>query len=481
MSETNSERQKWAAQDARGLVRRLVVGIGSQVATILIQVVRNLLVVPFFLSAHGVDGFADWAKLLAAANILAIAALGQFIYYSFHIRTAHAAREFAAMNRWIACSNGFHLYLNIIVVVSLALILSVISVAELFNLKYLEDHQAKWVLILLTFSMLGQSYRDTLRAVYTAYGDFTRSELIQSVANLLLGGLVIGLLLLRLPIWTVAVAYVAMAPIFVCLTALADFRQRYPAVRMAIAWRPPVLSRARGRSLAAHALPNMADSVLQYSPTVLLGLFGVASDLVVQFNLARTTLGILRARLVARLFAIEMTRQRVQEDWSGFRRLHWAGATSVGAFGGGLVGALLAVWPTFVPIWTTGKISADMTLFMLLAIDSAVVNCAEHGGSLLRFGGQIGVIARYSIAAALFVGVLGVPALAYGDVYGMVGVFIVANFLFVYLLPPFVLQRRMAEAHVRISLFLPAVIGLAVALPAYAATEAVLSVVMRSL
>lgn len=471
MSESNADSQRWAAEDARGLGRRLVGGVGSQIVTLLIYFARTLLIVPFFITAHGVDGFADWAKLVATANILAAIALGQFVYYGYHIRTAYAARDTDNMNYWIACNNAFHFYIFVLTLSCLVGVLTVIDLRSILNLQYLGRVEAAAVLALLVFSMLGQSYRDTLRAVYTAHGEFTRSEIIRSIGIALITGGSIVALIMGLPVLAVAIIHALIVPGFVCATALVDFARRYPDVRFTMSWRIPAPSRARLDSLVAHAVPNFTDSVLQFGPTMLLGVFGVASELVVQFNLARTALGVLRARLVARIFAVEMTRQRVQEDWRGFRRLHWLGAIAVGVFAGGLFGALTAFWPFFLPLWTAGAIRPDMLLFLLLAIDSTVVNVSEHSGSLLRFGGQIGVVARYATLTAIFVAVFGISALAYADLYWMVAAFIVANAVFFHLLPPFALQRRIPQATVPVSLLVPPLAAAATAPLAYGAME----------
>jgi hypothetical protein len=253
----------------------------------------------------------------------------------------------------------------------------------------------------------------------------------------------------------------------VCGAALFDFHRRYPEVAFRINWAWPRLGRERLRNIVAHTLPDVAEKVVTSGPTVLLGVFGVAADVVVQFNLARTATRVLRARPIAMVFATEMVRQRVQEDWAGFHRLHLRGALAIGVYGGGLFGGLMGSWDLFLPLWTNGTVHADMLLFAFLVAETAVITFGEHSSSLLRFGGRMAQVAWSQTLTALAFLLLAVPALAFGGLYPMLATMLLGSCLFLYVLPAAMVQRRM-QGPLAVGLALPLLTGLVTAAAAYA-------------
>jgi len=467
MADSSSKLHEHAHRDARGLARRIVLGVLSQFTTLGSLIVRNILVVPFFLTAHGVDGYADWVKLMALASFGMFVTLGQHIHYGYEIRTSRAARELDRMNGALADANGFYLRLYLVVALLLALLFAVVDLAAVLNLSVLTADEAALVFALLLASLTGQAYRDTLRGVYIAHGELSRSEFIQTGANLLLAALVIAALLLGASLPMVAAVYLLVVPILVCGAALFDFHRRYPEVAFRINWAWPRLGRERLRNIVAHTLPDVAEKVVTSGPTVLLGVFGVAADVVVQFNLARTATTVLRARPIAMVFATEMVRQRVQEDWAGFHRLHLRGALAIGVYGGGLFGGLMGSWDLFLPLWTNGTVHADMLLFAFLVAETAVITFGEHSSSLLRFGGRMAQVAWSQTLTALAFLLLAVPALAFGGLYPMLATMLLGSCLFLYVLPAAMAQQRM-QGPLAVGLALPLLTGLVTAAAAYA-------------
>ena len=267
--------------------------------------------------------------------------------------------------------------------------------------------------------------------------------------------------------WVVALLHIAITPGFNGLITFLDFSQRYAVVRPRVRWRRSQPMRERCKTVISYAVPTFVDRALDAGPTVLLGIFGIESGLLVQFNLARRALSMLDGNLIARIFAQEMTRQRVQGDRAGFRRLHRAGAVSVGLLGGGTFGVLLAFWPFFLPLWMQNQVQADMALFALLLVEQTLHTYGRHTIMLLRLGGQLDVAALWASLGALVFVLAGVPALAFGSIYGMTVALIVVKAAFFYIIPPFSLQRRMPEARAFSSIAIPFVVGVVVAAPCY--------------
>ena len=267
--------------------------------------------------------------------------------------------------------------------------------------------------------------------------------------------------MLKAPLFVIAVIYVLIVPGLVCTAAILDFR-RYQEVVVALSRELKWPSRARLRSVASHTVPQFAERGLMSGPLVLLGLFGVGSDTVAQYNLARTANGLLRARPIAMVFSVELSRQRTQRDWIGFRRLYLRGALVMGMVGGGLVGGMMGLWDLFLPIWTNGAMTADMVLLGFMVLETALIAFGEHSAALLRFGGRMGDVARCQFGAAAFFVVFGIPALALGGVYPMLAVLVLSAALFLFLLPVWYAHRNMNTSGT-VGLFLPLATGTAAA------------------
>jgi len=459
-----------AAPRARRLRRRIVSGIGVQALNKIVGVGRVFIIVPFFLAAHGVDGYADWLKLLATAQLISMVTLGQNEFYNFALRAAGAQHDHAGLNRHLNNGIVFYAVLVFLFFACFAPLALLFDLTAILNLSYLDDREATWVLALLCLFTIGITFRVIFSGVYTAFGEFARGEAIFTINAALLIVVLVVALLLGAPIWVLALLHVAITPGLNALITAVDFTRRYHAVRFRPHWPRPVWSRARMRDLTSYAVPTFVDRALESGPTVLLGIFAVPPALVVQFNLARRALFMLDANLIARIFAQEMTRQRLQEEWAGFRRLHRVGAAAVGALGGATLGALMAFWPFFLPIWTGDQIAPDMALFALLVAEQTLHTYGRHPIMLLRLGGQPGTAALWASAAAVTFLALGVPALALGSIYGMTIVLVVAKAVFFYVMPPLSLQRLIPQADALASIAVPFVVGAVVAPPCYFAT-----------
>jgi len=457
-----------ASRTRSGLTRRIFNGVGIQVLFKIVAVGRVFIIVPFFLAAHGVVGYADWLKLLAIAQVFSICALGQGDYYNYHIRRAASLQKYEEMNNFICNSLQFHASLLLIFTTIFIPIFYFYDIKNLLNLSHVNSFTASITLYVLSIFNLGSSFRVCISGVYTAFNEFARGEAIFTINVLfLIVALIVGLLL-GAPLWVLALLHVAITPVLNSLIAFWDFRRRYPPVRLRLAWPwPREWSRVRSKALVTYAVPAFVDRALQAGPTVLFGLFAVDAALVVQFSLARRALSLLDGNFFARVFSQEMIRQRLQGDQRGFRRLHRLGAVAVGLLGGATFGALLAFWPVFLPLWTQNTVQADMVLFTLLMVEQTFHTYGRHSIMLLRLGGQLGAAALWASLGALLFVVLAVPALALGSIYGMVVVLILVKLVFFYMMPPLSLRRRMPEADALTSIALPFLAGAVVALPSY--------------
>jgi O-antigen/teichoic acid export membrane protein len=470
-----------AASGSRGLRRRIVSGIGIQALNRIVGVGRVFIIVPFFLAAHGVDGYADWLKLLATAQLISMVTLGQNDFYNFVLRAAGAQNDYEVVNRHMNNGIMFYAFLIIIFFLFYGFLALFLDLTTILNLSYLSDREATWVLALLCLFTIGITLRVIFSGVYTAFGEFARGEAIFTLNAALLIVVLVVALLLGAPLWVLALLHVAVTPGLNAVITVVDFTRRYHPVRFRPHWPRPVWSRARMRSLTSYAVPTFVDRALESGPTVLLGVFAVPPALVVQFNLARRALFMLDANLIARIFAQEMTRQRLQEEWAGFRRLHRAGAVAVGTLGGTTLGALMAFWPFFLPLWTQNKITPDMGLFTLLLVEQTLHTYGRHPIMLLRLGGQPGVAALWASAAAVTFLALGVPALALGSIYGMTIVLVAVKAVFFYVMPPLSLQRRIPQADALASIAVPFVVGAVLALPCYLVTAFAVDLLQRLL
>ena len=161
-----------APPPGRGLVSRILRAMGAQLATQGLRIAQQILLVPFFLKAWGIDVYNDWLVINAAVAFLAIFDGGMQPYFSgllqeHFVRGDHASYRRAAR---IGCFNYLAVILLAIVGVGAASL--VIDWRDMLKIGSLPDTQAYWTLALLAGSTLLMLPFGIANSIYRAHGEY---------------------------------------------------------------------------------------------------------------------------------------------------------------------------------------------------------------------------------------------------------------------------------------------------------------------
>ncbi len=471
MIQSTEQLKELARADNTGLRRRLISGISSQFFNTLLVVSSRFLLIPLYLHAWGVDGFADWLVLVAASLMATFFSLGQQTRYGNLVREAWAYRNIETLEDVYASAQGFFLVLFLVLITSLGLLVTALDVPSILNLRTLDHAEASLALIALCLAGGGVPYKEFLRALPIARQDFTRTELVVSLSVLLsIGGTAIALVLFKAPIVVVAFIQLFTEFLLVAVFFLVGSIRRYADLKLRLQFTRRHLPKLA--DLYVYGVPNGANWLTGSAPIFILSLVDVPGVQIAQFGVARTVgVGLrLGLRQISVLFAFEINRQNIQHDRRGMRRLHRIGSALLGVTAGGAIGSLMASWDLIVGTWTGGEIPVDLLLLALIMAQFGAAGLGEVLAGLLRYSRYTRDLAFATTACAI--GYLLLPytlATMYG-VYGVAASVSALDILFFYLVPAFMVQRRFGLPALG-SLGIPAVSGIVVGTASFLAVD----------
>lgn len=463
--------QELAQEDNRGLRRRLAFGISSQFLTTAVLIGSRFLLVPLYLYAWGVDGFADWLVLMAASMAASFWALGQQWRYGNALREAWAHRDVPRFEDVFGAAQSFWLLMLLGLIAALSGFLLAFDVTALLNLRTLGRLEASISLVALCVAAFGLCYREFLRSVHQARGEFTRTEVMGLCGNVVaVTTTAIALGLFKAPILVAALIQPMAGFVLVSLLFLMDGVRRYPDLHLGLRWTRRHLPRRA--DLYVYGVPNGGEWLSSSAPTLILGLVNVPGVQIAQYGVARTVGIALRIglRQIGKLFAFEIIRQHTQGDRAGMQRLHMVGGGLLGLAVGGAFGFLVASWDVIVGVWTGGEVPVDLLLLILILTQLSSAGLGELVSGLLRYGHHTRDLAYSTTLCALgyLVFAYGMAA-AYGA-YGLVATVSLLDALFFFIVPAAFVHYRFGLPAWR-SLGLPALTGGIAGLTSYVAVD----------
>lgn len=370
-----------------GVARRLVLGLGVQGLTFVVQVLLQFLSVPICLSSWGAAVYGDWLVLAAAGGLLMMADLGVAGHLSNGLRAAWARGEQAAGQRILQAGLGAYALLLSVLLAVLAGVMALLDLPALLGVERLEHAHA--VLVLLGLSTLLLLPRELTLSVYAARGQFSRQVgdflLLTSAQQ----GTVIGGALAGGSPEQVAMGYCAVSLLVGWGVSLWSLRRCHPdAVFMPC--RPTV---AELRELAVkspfYAIQQGGGVLLVQLPVVLLGRLSSPSA-VVAFSTMRTLTGLIRqiANQFATVAGLEMAHLYARGGTGDTARLYRIIAPVTGAIVGAMGGGTLALGPWFLGVWTHGAVAFDMALAATFVTAAVLMAPAYCSFALLRLIGR---------------------------------------------------------------------------------------------
>lgn len=406
--------------------------MSAQLSSQVLRIVQQILLVPFFLRAWGIDLYNDWLLINAATTLLTIFDGGMQPYFSGLLQETKVRNEFAAYHRAVRIAN-FN-YLTVI-----ALVLAVIAAGSLWvpwltlaGVDHMDFRQAYWTLGLLAANTLIAMPFGVANSIYRANGEYDRSVLM-NLGNLA-GQVAVPLVLLVLgqPSQILA-AGMAGATLLSWAIIAVDQRARYGP----LPWGLAVPTRAELKVTVSKCLYFASQPVSTWmtiqGPLLMLGHLSGSSE-TVAFNTARTLIGVSRQVTIQMSypFGFELSVLLIRDELAALRRLLIDSVTMVGIVGGLLAGVTVVVAQPVVLLWLRGKVGIPDMLILTMALPIAVSASSQVYQVLLSFSNRpkliahgVGIFAVIGFSASLaLVGPLGAEGvaigLAVGEIVGMV-------------------------------------------------------------
>jgi O-antigen/teichoic acid export membrane protein len=415
-----------------GLGARLMRSLSAQLASQSVRIVQQILLVPFFLRAWGVDLYNDWLLMAAAAGILSILDGGMQPYFSGLLQERMVRDEIAGYRRAVRIAN-----FNYVAVIAIALL--AIAVASLWvewlpllGVDHMEPGTAHWTLALLAANFLASMPFGVANSIYRAHGEYDRG-VVMGTGNL--GGqIIIPLIMLTLgqPSTVLAAGMVGGTIISWVIIAI-DQRARYGP----LPWGLAIPTAAEQRVTIAKCLYFASQPISTWltfqGPLLILGHLSLPAE-TVAFSTARTLIGVSRQMTIQMSypFGFELSVLLIRDELAALRRLLTDAVSIVAIVGGLLAGVTIVAGEPVTALWLRGRVEIPLELIVIMALPIAISASSQVYQVLLSFTNQpkliahgVGIFALVGFGSAIALapsfGAEGVATgLAIGEVIGMV-------------------------------------------------------------
>ncbi len=424
------------------LVRRLFGNYLFQTMNLGVRFVDQLLLIPLFMFAWGIDLYHDWLVITAGIFLLSWCTFGIDDYFG------NLFLRLASIGDWAELRRQMHIALFVATLISLALgatlygALLILPLAGVLKLSAMGESTAILILVIMAPTWMGYPI-SVLHSVYRAYGEFSRGECISGIYYVIQLGAVIALLALRQPPVALALCYATMSVLSALVVAI-DVCRRYPAV--SLGWALPTRSELRRlvpQSLLYFTSP-LSVALTQNATLLIFGLFDVGAGAVVAFNVLRVLTGLTRQLGVQSLVigsGIEMARLHVQQNRQACESLYAHTSRIAGCFAGVLCGLTVPFSTPFVRLWTHGAVTADLVLVVCFLAGILLSAPGRASLSLLRYTNHGHAIALSSCAYSIGGLLLSLALVGRLDGVGIALAFAITETLAIGIYPPLMVGK----------------------------------------
>jgi O-antigen/teichoic acid export membrane protein len=406
--------------------------MSAQMALQGLRVVQQIVLVPFFLRAWGIELYTDWLLINAAVALLSIFDGGMQPYFSGLLQEHMVRDQVTAYRRAARTANFNYVAVIILAILALAAASLVVDWLPLLGISHMPDTEAYWTLALLAGNTLLALPFGVANSIYRAHGEYDRG--VMTGTGHLGGQIMIPLTLLTLGYSSTVLAAGMIGGTLISWTIImADQRLRYGP----LPWGLAIPTAAELRVTVAKCLYFTSQPISTWmtiqGPLLILGhLSGPAET--VAFNSARTLIGVSRqvTLQMAYPFGFELSVLLIREELAALRRLLMDAISIVGIVGGLLAGVTIVAAAPVTALWLRGKVAIPPALILAMAIPIAISASSQVYQVLLAFSNRPRLIAHgviifaliglgSAIALAPFFGATGVAiGLAFGEIVGMV-------------------------------------------------------------
>jgi O-antigen/teichoic acid export membrane protein len=391
---------------------RVTRGATALAAASFINILSQLLVVPFALRAWGPERYGEWVSLSALITFLTLTDLGVQVFVVNRMTASHARGRLEEFETDLADALAFQTPVALLLFAAVILIMVGTSPGAWLGLRVISHRDMFLIVVLLAVEPLvglpmgvaGGVYRATGRLARAGWLDVGKrsATLSLTVLTILAGGGVVGVAAVR-----------AGMTLLTAMIWLRDIRRTNPWLRLRI--RP---SRAgAGAKLALGGFPflllPLADLAATQGTILVLQHVGSGSA-VAEFSTHRTVAnaaGIAASFLTAAVWP-ELTRMEASDDNSGLGRA-FGSLTRVNVWMiGSTLSVLLPLAPVLYPAWTGKGLRFEPAVLLVLGLRGVVWGAWGAAGTTLAATNRRRwlVIANFGGAATVvFLALLLVP------------------------------------------------------------------------
>jgi O-antigen/teichoic acid export membrane protein len=348
---------------------------------------QQIILVPLFLRAWGIETYAGWNVLYAVAAFVTTMNLGLEYYFSAAFIRHAARREYDALNRQLRVALCCAVVVASVLLALLVLGLAAIDIRSTFNIASMDGRTVTAVLFLLAFPAYVLLPEQVLHGIYRAHGDLNRGEAVFALYSLAQLAAIVSMLVLRQSPSMVALCFFA-APFLFAGALIADLRSRYPHLRIGFSLPSAAELKRIVPQCSLYFLDPISFSLVLHGPLLVFGVFNASSAAIVSYTAYRTFTGL--ARQTANQFGvgggIEMAQQLARGETAACRALyHYTGRVIAGLLGF-VAGICLPAGGAFVSLWTRGAVGTNELLILWFI-----------GGAFLAAPGQAALmVLRYT-------------------------------------------------------------------------------------
>ncbi len=415
------------------LATRILGAMSAQMATQGLRIVQQILLIPLFLNAWGIDVYTDWLLINAGVAFVSIFDGGMQPHFSGQLQERLVRGDRAGYRR-AARIAGFNYLLVIAITASFAIASRfVIDWRETLGVSALRPHEFNLTLLLLGANAFITLPFGVAGSLYRANAEYDRGVLVNFALIAIQLILSLILLLLRQPITVLAMGTIS-ASLFGWIAISIDQRVRYgPLPWGLVVPNAPELRTTVTQCLFFTAQPITTWLTIQ-GPLLILGHLGIPGA-TVAFTTARTLVGVSRqvTLQLAYPFGFELSLLMLRGDLIAFARLLESAVRIIGSIGGMLAGLIMVAGLPLSVVWLQGRVTLQPSLIAALAIPVAITAASQVYQLVLLFAnrprpiaGSVMIYAAVGLALAgilaPFFGAVGVAVgLAIGETIAMVG------------------------------------------------------------
>lgn len=386
---------------------------------ILVSSADRILLTALLIRAWGVDVFSDWATLMAATSLLAIAEFGFQVLLGNTLVRADGRNRFRTFQRLVSIGMSFYLGVGLAVLVLLVGIAALTDVAQLFELNGLAGPAT--VFLLLGLYQVLRLVRSSVTQIFRGKGEVHQLVLTDVRA------MSAAVSLAALAAWAgggpvlIAAIYLVTETIFGELWAISMIRRRFPEIRLRPALPSAAEFRVLVRSLPWYGWLSGASNVMLHLPVLIIAWIGLGGAPLAAFVIQRTlvNIGKLFSNAVSLAIGIELadlsTRSAGRERNVGVQLI----ARFCTALAVLMIAGLLNFGGPIVRIWTGQPDLGSQAILLWLMLPLILTAPAIPLQLLTYYTDR----PQPQAAGSLVQLIVGIPlALIAGASYGVVGV-----------------------------------------------------------